>query len=248
MALLPPYRILTIKSIKEATYKEIMDKEFKILWGKTKQNIPFNRVKISGFITNTYLSADKKYGFIIVDDGTESIMVKFFKDALQINNLNKGDLVVVSGRISNYNNEIHIINERTRVFNDMKEYFLIYRLDFINTAKFFSRLKEDIEIKGYKGEDAIKYITSNYNFNEQEILVFLDMVEETLSTPTLESKEDVKKAVLEYMQQNSTDDGIDYTQIVKDLPYEEEEIEKAIVELLSEGTCYEPRPGILKLL
>ena len=238
------YRSIVMSKLKEAKYYEIREGDFLVLWGfLEKERIPFKKVKIVGFVTNKYLSSDRKYGFVVLDDGTDSIRVKFFKDASSINSISEGDLIAVFGRISKYNNEINIIKEDF-IKIEAGNYFLLHRLEYLNSTKFFLKIQEELN-KGINLRE--KYRLSDIEIALMEgALPRNDKEEGEIKKET--TKEEVKSQIIEYLRQQQDENGIEYSQINKDLPYDEDTIEEAIVELLSEGSCYEPRPGRIKLL
>jgi len=58
-----------------------------------------SRVRILSFITDKFVSPDKKFGSITLDDGTETIRAKVFRAVSMIEGLDKGDMVDVIGKV-----------------------------------------------------------------------------------------------------------------------------------------------------
>ena len=80
---------------------------------------PFNeeviRVNIVGIVLEKFISEMQNYGFIIVNDVSDSIRVKFFHDDLDfIKDIEIGDIVTVVGKVKEYNGEIYINGELCR--------------------------------------------------------------------------------------------------------------------------------------
>ncbi len=68
------------------------------------------RVRILGTVVSKYIGDN--YGFIVVDDGTETIRVRCFKeDTSKLNDVQEGDIVDVIGRIRKYEDEVYIVPE-----------------------------------------------------------------------------------------------------------------------------------------
>ncbi len=248
------YRPVVIDVLFNSEYYELQEGEYLTLWGMSKRYLtPFKRVKVVGFVTNTYLSPDRKYGFVNVDDGTGIVMVKFFKDALRINEIMEGDCVAIFGRVSRYNDEIHIINEDFVKIENLN-YFILHRLEFMKEVETFKKIIKELSERNLDGKEAVKHIVDNYNLSEIESSLITGAIEKSyINVMKSEEKEEIKKEdikaqVIEYIKAQQGDEGVEYTQIIKDLPYNEEILEEIIVELLSEGSCYEPRPGQIKLL
>ncbi|MCK4550871.1 MAG: hypothetical protein KAT91_02870, partial [Candidatus Aenigmarchaeota archaeon] len=63
----------------------------------------------------------------------------------------------------------------------------------------------------------------------------------------LDDKE-IRERVVKTIEVLDDGEGVDYTDILKNVDLEDNLIEKAIDELLSEGSCYEPRAGKIKVL
>lgn len=60
--------------------------------------------------------------------------------------------------------------------------------------------------------------------------------------------EDLQQAVMEAIDDLDDGDGAEYGAIVEAVDSDEDALEDAINDLLSDGTCYEPRPGRIKKL
>jgi putative DNA primase/helicase len=57
-----------------------------------------------------------------------------------------------------------------------------------------------------------------------------------------------EEAVLSYIDEHDTGNGVDYADLINALDADGEAVESAINTLLSDGTCYEPKPGRIKML
>ncbi len=57
-----------------------------------------------------------------------------------------------------------------------------------------------------------------------------------------------KRIVLNMIEKLDDGDGADYSAIIEELDLAEDEVESVINDLLSDGTCYEPKPGRIKKL
>lgn len=72
----------------------------------------------------------------------------------------------------------------------------------------------------------------------------------TILTTEIEMKGDLKseKKILSKIRELDTGEGADYGELNKSLDMSEEELESQMNEFLSNGTCFEPRPGRVKVL
>ncbi len=57
-----------------------------------------------------------------------------------------------------------------------------------------------------------------------------------------------EKKVLELVKELDDGEGCDYSEVIDQMDVEDDKIESVINDLLSDGTCYEPRPGKIKVL
>ncbi|MEM5811266.1 MAG: OB-fold nucleic acid binding domain-containing protein [Candidatus Aenigmatarchaeota archaeon] len=97
-------------------FKEADRENKKAAYVITPQEIKVSRVNIVGTMLDKYIAEDESYGFLIVNDMTESIRVKFFdKNVKLIKDLEIGNIVTVIGKVREYNGEIYIAGEAVGV-------------------------------------------------------------------------------------------------------------------------------------
>ncbi len=83
------------------------------------------KVRIVGTVVQKYLSEDGNYGFIVLDDETDSIRIKAFKEDIgTIKKMKKGDFADAIGKIKKYGDEVYISPEIIRRINDPNFYYL----------------------------------------------------------------------------------------------------------------------------
>ena len=104
-------------------------------------NTPVERVDITGVVVrkNEY----ENYGVLVIDDSTETIRVKFFKDTVnQIKDISEGDIVNVLGRIGYFNNELHIAADIVRKVDFHSE--MLHKINYLkNKDKMHMSKKKD---------------------------------------------------------------------------------------------------------
>ncbi|MEA3329216.1 MAG: OB-fold nucleic acid binding domain-containing protein [Nanoarchaeota archaeon] len=87
------------------------------------------RVNIVANIIERYLSDDKNYLSLTIDDASGQIRIKVFKeDIARFESLGQGDTVMVMGLLRSYNNEIYI-NPEIITQKDPR-YLLVRKLEF----------------------------------------------------------------------------------------------------------------------
>lgn len=71
-----------------------------------------SRVNIIATVTEKFLSDDGNYSSITIDDGTEAIRVKAFKETVPLlMGIEPGSLVLVIGKVKEFNGELYINGE-----------------------------------------------------------------------------------------------------------------------------------------
>ncbi len=81
---------------------------------------PVLRVRIFGIVSSVYINEDRTYGSLTIDDGSDTIRLKLWKGKLQdkdgivrndldmIDNITKGMIIDVLGKVKEWENEIYI--------------------------------------------------------------------------------------------------------------------------------------------
>jgi RPA family protein len=220
------------------TKKEGMEPSFVT----TQYGENISRARILASVVAKFVSEDGNYGSITLDDGSDTIRAKVFKDLKILEPVNIGDIVDVIGKVREYTGETYIIPEVVRKienpnFELLRRLEILYRMKGIKKAK---NLVEKNREKYPNPEELKKYLIENYGLESEWIDLFLEKKEEKAE----EDKNLLRKEILSIIEKNS--DGIVYSQLISKVKAEETEIEKVIDELLSEGICYEPTPGKIK--
>ena len=78
----------------------------------TEMGQRISRANILGMMVDKFVSEDSSFSTITIDDDTDSIRVKVFRDNVNMfDNLEVGDLIMVIGKIREYMGENYIIPE-----------------------------------------------------------------------------------------------------------------------------------------
>lgn len=203
-----------------------------------------SRANLVGTIVDKFMSEDGNYSSITVDDDSDSIRVKAFKeDSNFFANLEIGDLVTVIGKVREYADENYIIPEIVKKITD-PNYESLHRLEIL---KQLLKQKKDLEnIKKDKDnfrnlEELKTHMKKVYDIDGNTV----DAVIESLLTEE-GSKEDYKPLLLETLEKLDKGEGIEFKKLLEESKLPENIFEEAVNELLSDGTCYEPSPGVMK--
>ncbi|MEM5882846.1 MAG: hypothetical protein QXQ77_01220, partial [Candidatus Aenigmatarchaeota archaeon] len=173
------------------------------------------------------------------DDGSEAIRVKTFREKTELlQDVEVGDLVLVVGKIREYNNEIYINGELIRKI-DQPNFEVLRKLEILKELleqkkiiEELKNLKERIEESEFK-----EYVKEKYGL-EEEALEFI------MKKP--EIKEDYKPKIIKIIEELDEGEGVEIGKILEISNLPENIIERGIEELLDSGVLFEPRPGILK--
>jgi RPA family protein len=203
-----------------------------------------SRANLVGTIVDKFMSEDGNYSSITVDDDYDSIRIKAFKEDSNIfSNLEIGDLIMVIGKVREYAGENYIIPEIVKKVAN-PNYESLHRLEVL---KLLSKQKKDLDnIKKNKEkfgnvEELKTYLKKEYDIDEDTV----DAVIESLSTEE-ETKEDYKPLLLETLEKLDKGEGIEFKKLLEESKLPENVFEEVVNELLSDGTCYEPSPGVMK--
>ncbi len=110
------------------------------------------RVRIMGRVVSKFVNADGTFASLTVDDETETVRVKFFKDGIEkANAIQPGDLVDVTGRVSEYQEEKSVICDTIAVLEDMN-WELLRKLEIADTL----RSNEDEILQFIKSRGEVK--------------------------------------------------------------------------------------------
>lgn len=91
-----------------------------------------------------FVNEDRSYGFLIIDDGTETIRVKTWREDVElIEQFDEGDVVDVFGRVREFGEEIYIVPEII-VRVDDPNWEILRELEIINDKLESLKSKEQI--------------------------------------------------------------------------------------------------------
>ncbi|MEM5802088.1 MAG: OB-fold nucleic acid binding domain-containing protein [Candidatus Aenigmatarchaeota archaeon] len=200
-----------------------------------------SRVNVLATVIDKFINLNEDYATITLDDGSGSIRVKAFKDNVKLfSEIEKGDLVLVIGKVKEFNDEIYINAEIVRKLED-PNYELLRKVELLQRiypkrvmVEEIKKLSEQVSM-----EELLAYAKEKYNL-DPEITQFI------LQTKNLET--DYKPKILEIIKELDKGDGVEIGKLFEVLNLPENVIEKAIDELLTIGELYEPLPGKLRRL
>ncbi len=213
----------------------------------TPQGLKISRARVLGTVMTKFVNDDRTYGFVVIDDGTETIRLKIFKNVKLIENINQGDLVDTIGKVREYDGELYVMPEIIRKMGD-PNFLILRRAELLEHGKYMEGVKEKIQGLKKRTSDLeeIKKLAQAEGI-EPEVAESMAQSEE--AEPKEEKdKSSVKSAVLAIIERLDEGTGAEYGAIIAESKLDEADVDDVVNELLEEGTCYEPRPGRIKML
>lgn len=212
----------------------------------TELGMKIAKAKIIGTVVDKFVSEDGNYSAITVNDETGSIRVKVFKEDVSIlDDINVGDFILLVGKVRQYADETYIIPNFVRKLSN-PNMALLHKLEAL---KLLSEQKKVFELVNSQKdnftdlEELKSYMLKEYLIDEERlesILEFLAMSDKKL-------EKDYKPLIIEKIKELDKGKGVELARLTEELAIPIEALSDAINELLDDGICYEPHPGLIKL-
>lgn len=151
-----------------------------------------NEIRALGTVISKFISDDGNYSHIILDDGTETIRLKTWRDDMKrMEEVEKGDIIDVIGRLNYYNEEIYISPKIVKKIS--YNFWLLRHLEIIELLKNLpegetERKEEETEIEEPENTDEIELLDTDETTNR---------VFETLKSEKMSREEIVEKTSLD---------------------------------------------------
>ncbi|MEM5879431.1 MAG: OB-fold nucleic acid binding domain-containing protein, partial [Candidatus Aenigmatarchaeota archaeon] len=117
-----------------------MKPSYVVVWFGEK----ISRVNLIGTAIDSFVSEDESYGSITIDDGTASIRVKVFGNNVKmVKDISNGEMLIVIGKLKEYNGEIYVAAEVVRKVKDLNHESL-RKLEILKDLKEKKRMVEEI--------------------------------------------------------------------------------------------------------
>jgi hypothetical protein len=191
----------------------------------TPLNEKISRIRLMGTVVSRFVSEDGKYASLTLDDASETITVRAFRDDIELlRDIKPGDIVDVIGKIKEYNEEKYIAPESVRKIED-PNWELVRKLELLLKE---SRLEER-KVGAMETEAKVAEQPAASAAAEE-------VVEETVS-------EDPKLVILNLIEKMDEGEGVKYVTLLSESGLEEEKLESVLNELMTDGEIYEPKIG-----
>ncbi|HDI02712.1 MAG TPA: hypothetical protein ENF95_01100 [Candidatus Aenigmarchaeota archaeon] len=235
-----------IKPIVEGKY--VRGEGFESNYVITPLGLRISRARILATVMTKFVNEDKTYGFLVLDDGTETIRAKVFKNIKLIDSIKEGDLVDVIGKLREYDGELYIMPEVVKKIEN-PNFLILRKAELLEQKEELKKIRE--KVLGFKKQtsdlEEIKKLAQAEGINPELVEAILESEESEIEKEEIDKKS-IKEMVLEIIEKLDDGTGAEYGAIISEANLDEAEVEEVINELLTEGTCYEPRPGRIKRL
>jgi RPA family protein len=200
-----------------------------------------SRVNLLGTVVDRFMSEDGNYSSITIDDDSDSIRVKAFRENTNMfDNLEIGDLIMVIGKVREYTDENYIIPEIVKKIADTN-YEILHNLEVLKQLVQHKKILENIKKEKFSDVEKLK------KHAKEKFKIDADTIEGIVETLSVEEEEkDYKPLILDIIERLDDGNGIEFKTLLEQSKLPENTFEEVMNELLSEGICYEPMPGVLK--
>ncbi|MBT4577078.1 hypothetical protein HOM13_03275 [Candidatus Woesearchaeota archaeon] len=187
-----------------------------------------SRVNIVATIVDVFKSEDGNYFSFTLDDGSGTIRIKAFnEDTNNLIDIEKGDSVLVVGRVREYQEELYLSPEITKKITDPN-------IELIRKAELLSMY----------GKPEKEQLLSRTQFvpAQNQNGIPQDVPKEQDS-----SHEELRQKIISYLMAND-DSGAELSSLSKTIDKDDTITEAVVKELLTEGEIYENKPGHYKAI
>lgn len=206
----------------------------------------FSRARIVATVVDSFTNEDETYGSLTLDDGTDTIQLKFFNDLSLIEDFDTGNIVEAVGKVREYQGEIYM-NAEILKKREVKEE-LLHELKHKKTIEEWNQIRETVKQLKESGKDQEEIEKEMAGkLDEAEVDSLLQSFGEQFDNME-EERENLERDIIDAVEELDKEDGADYSEIAEKVDAPEDQLEDTINSLLSEGTFYEPQPGKIKKL
>ncbi len=234
-----PAKKLRISDITNGKYFPGSKEEMKASYLITPLGEKVSRINLIASVIDKFLSEDGNYSTVTIDDGSETIRVKTFKESVELlNGIETGDLILVVGKIKEYNGEVYVNGEIVKKIFD-KNLESLRKLEILKQTMQQKRIVDEIRnLSTQMSDEELKqYAKEKYGIDEESLQAMLE-------SKRLEV--DYKPKILEVIQNLDTGEGVEVGKLFEILDLPEHVIENTMDELLGQGFIFEPKPGLFK--
>lgn len=214
----------------------------------TPEGRRLSRARLTATVVDIFKNEDETYGSITLDDGQDTTQIKFFNELDLMEEIEVGNIIEVVGKVREYQGQVYMNGEIIKKTEPEKE--LLHQLRYKKVIMEWEQIRKTVkQLKesGKTQEDIEKEMAGK--LDEEEVDALLQSFGENFDQGEgTEEKSNLERETLDAIETLDDDEGADYADIIEEVDAPEDQLEDTINTLLSEGTCYEPKPGKIKKL
>jgi RPA family protein len=199
-----------------------------------------SRANLLGTVVDRFVSDTANYASITLDDGTDAVRAKAFGAEVHLfDGIRPGQAVVVIGKVKEYQGETYVAAESVRALRPeeaneetLRKLELLDRLNDRKTA--VDNLRRAASTMD---DEALREYARRVGIDAEALAVVLEQKEE-----------DYKPKVVEALERLDEGSGVDVMRLFDDLKLPDAVVERAVDDLLEEGSIFEPTPGRFKAI
>lgn len=222
----------------------------------TPLNESVSRVRVLGTVVSRFMSEDGKYATITLDDATEIITVRAFREGVELlQEIKLGDIVDVVGKVKEYEGERYVNPESVRRVED-PNWELVRKLELalkehaLRGESITPSVSPQETGAAETKEAAISTTTAPQETGAVETKFVkeepTEIRESAETKPEVEEEvveEDPKMRLLEMIETLDKGEGVKYVTLLGESGLAEEKLTSVLQELMGEGEVYEPKIG-----
>ncbi|MBT4334204.1 hypothetical protein HOD61_00065 [archaeon] len=206
------------------------------------RNKQVSRVNIIAIAVEKFNNDDGSYASLSIDDGTETIPLKVWKEEMDIiEGIEVGDIILTIGKIKEYNGLRYILPEIVKKIENPRwvevrkiELTKEYGAPSIVAEKPSSNISEEP-------------ITEEVNTSPKVESIGIEVEEEQLDSGSQLSKGS-RQDLLDIISRSKSEEGMDILELIETSGIDEESANSLIQELLKEGEIFEIKKGKVKII
>lgn len=192
----------------------------------TSLNERISRIRVMATVVSKFVSEDQKYASLTLDDASETITVRTFREDVDLlRDVKPGDIADVVGKIKEYDGEKYVAPECIRKIDD-PNWELVRKLELLLKESRLGGIKVAAETEPKVAEQPASAAAE-------------EVVEGTVS-------EDPKLVILNLIEEMDEGEGVKYVTLLSESGLGEEKLESVLNELMTDGEVYEPKIGRFK--
>ncbi len=189
----------------------------------TFRNEKISRVNIIANVIETFTSPDNTHASLTLDDGSGTIRIRAFKEDIKLfQGMTLGDLIMLIGKVREYNNEIYVAAE------------IVKKLELA-----WGRVRR-LELIKAIGQPPQPILQERQQVQQEEMVTAVQV--QTIPAQHPEAFQKVLSSI------GQSEGGISVDMLSASLSMPREEVEKVILDLIKTNDVYQNKPGYYKTL